>query len=232
MTHSEVSSCCKNSCCVCEVFFFFSCLVGSQRSLTWADSQMSVVWLCFWTLRGRIEFFLSHFTLLQLLRLQRLKHIFLCPVLKCFCKIHLLANPLPNAQALHLKRSLKTRFRTVFWQLHKPPTIKNKNLLLTWRRSMRPVRACSHVRFTAYRWALTTLVSWSSSGTMAAVRQPCRNMRSCNNRQKDEFALAMAAQSVNMNQFIREKIVNISTKNTKQNLFFNNKIKKFEGAYF
>lgn len=45
---------------------------------------------------------------------------------------------------------------------------------------MRPVRACSQVRFRAYRPVLTTWVSCSSSGTMAAVRQPCRNIRSCN----------------------------------------------------
>lgn len=51
---------------------------------------------------------------------------------------------------------------------------------LTCSRSIRPVRACSQVRFRAYRPVLTTLVSCSSSGTMAAVRQPCRNIRSCN----------------------------------------------------
>lgn len=63
--------------------------------------------------------------------------------------------------------------------LIKTLTFTSTIITLTCRRSMRPVKAWSQVRLWAYWLVLTIWVSCSSSGTMAAVRQPCRSDRSC-----------------------------------------------------
>lgn len=75
----------------------------------------------------------------------------------------------------------------LMWQ-HDSPLSKFKRYLysplgvplpaLTCKRSSRPVRACSQVRLCAYCSVFTTLVSTSSSGTMAPVLQPWRSIRS------------------------------------------------------